>query len=387
MAASASMIKSVCEAGSTKLCIQEAKKPCPAEVYTALTNTLYACSRTEQLSGGLLNYVYRGLLAHPLENGRETVIVKHGEEAAAVNPAIKLETGRFDTEQVLLGALNGGHLSGDKTHIATKTPLLYHYDPQYRVLVFEDFGDNQRLLDLLVSRQLPLAEYATGFAVGGWLRSFHRWATVEETSNPDLASSVTMNGTMRERTAALKFRAILRNCDAFPHIIGDRRSRILDYAAAALQQDRGESGIIHGDFTPRNILVCTSASQTPALGFVDWETCHYGPRLHDLSHLIAHVSVAGRMNGDDTCNGMIRGVIDGYGYDSLSEDLAFHVAVLVGIGYFSWDYVLHGSGYTPELAEDMVRFAADLVINGREKNRSWFERTALGFMFDHVRVE
>ena len=136
-----------------------------------------------------------------------------------------------------------------------------------------------------------------------------------------------------------------------------------------------------------SILVCTSASQTPALGVVDWETCHYGPRLHDLGHFIAHVSVAGRMNGDDTCNGMVRGVIDGYGYDSLSEDLAFHVAVLVGISYFSWDYVLHGSNYTPELAEDAVRFAADLVINGREKNRSWFERTALGFMFDHVRVE
>ncbi|KAK1144282.1 hypothetical protein N8T08_005695 [Aspergillus melleus] len=386
MAAGASMTKSVCEERSTKLCIQEGKKPCPAEVYRVLTNTLYACSRTEQLSGGLMNYVYRGVLAHPLEDGRETIIVKHGEEAAAVNPAFKLNTGRFDTEQVLLGALNGGHLPGDKTSIAVKTPLLYHYDRQHRVLVIEDFRDNQRLLDLLVLRKLPLAEYATGFALGGWLRSFHRWATVEGTSNQG-ASSVAMNGTMRETMATTKFRAILRNCDAFPHIIGDRRSRILDYATAALQQDRGESGIIHGDFTPRNILVCTRASQIPALGVVDWETCHYGPRLHDLGHFIAHVSVAGRMNGDDTCNGMVRGVIDGYGYDSLSEDLAFHVAVLVGIGYFSWDYVLYGSSYTPELANDMVRFAADLVINGREKNRSWFERTALGFMFDHVRVE
>jgi hypothetical protein len=59
-----------------------------------LSETPYECSSLTRLSGGTANFVYRGILARPLQDGTKTIIVKHGEDFVASNIEFKLTTDR-----------------------------------------------------------------------------------------------------------------------------------------------------------------------------------------------------------------------------------------------------------------------------------------------------
>jgi hypothetical protein len=59
-----------------------------------LSETPYECSSLTRLSGGTANFVYRGILARPLQDGTKTIIVKHGEDFVASNREFKLTTDR-----------------------------------------------------------------------------------------------------------------------------------------------------------------------------------------------------------------------------------------------------------------------------------------------------
>lgn len=58
-----------------------------AEITTPFLNELsttpYACSTLTRLSGGTANFVYRGELRQPLDDGTTTVVLKHAEEFLA----------------------------------------------------------------------------------------------------------------------------------------------------------------------------------------------------------------------------------------------------------------------------------------------------------------
>lgn len=59
-----------------------------------LSSTEYACSSLEPLSGGNLNWVFRGRLKSPLPDGTEDVAIKRGEAFSLARPAFKLSTTR-----------------------------------------------------------------------------------------------------------------------------------------------------------------------------------------------------------------------------------------------------------------------------------------------------
>lgn len=59
-----------------------------------LSKTPYESSSLTRLSGGTANFVYRGVLARPLQDGTKTIIIKHGEEFVASNRDFKLTTDR-----------------------------------------------------------------------------------------------------------------------------------------------------------------------------------------------------------------------------------------------------------------------------------------------------
>lgn len=64
------------------------------KVQESLKDGPYACSSLEKLSGGTSNFVFRGYLRLPLEDGTATVVVKHTEPYVALNPAFKLASAR-----------------------------------------------------------------------------------------------------------------------------------------------------------------------------------------------------------------------------------------------------------------------------------------------------
>lgn len=60
------------------------------KVQESLQNTPFACSKLEKLSGGTANFVYRGNLKTKLDDGSETVVIKHTEGFSASNFNFKL---------------------------------------------------------------------------------------------------------------------------------------------------------------------------------------------------------------------------------------------------------------------------------------------------------
>jgi hypothetical protein len=64
------------------------------KVQESLRDTTYACTSLVKLSGGTANFVYRGMLETPLEDGSETIVIKHTEPYVASNPNVKITATR-----------------------------------------------------------------------------------------------------------------------------------------------------------------------------------------------------------------------------------------------------------------------------------------------------
>lgn len=64
------------------------------KVLRSLEGTRYAVGSLEPLSGGIANFMYRGDLLEPLEDGVTKVAIKHGEGFVATNSSFKLPLDR-----------------------------------------------------------------------------------------------------------------------------------------------------------------------------------------------------------------------------------------------------------------------------------------------------
>lgn len=64
-----------------------------------LALTPYACSSIEQVSGGFVNFTFRGFLSNPLPNGSSSVIIKHSKDFLGFIPGVQLQADRCVCEQ------------------------------------------------------------------------------------------------------------------------------------------------------------------------------------------------------------------------------------------------------------------------------------------------
>jgi hypothetical protein len=63
-------------------------------VQESLKDSPYVCTSLVKLSGGTANFVYRGTLATPLEDGASTIVIKHTEAYLASGGDFKLPIDR-----------------------------------------------------------------------------------------------------------------------------------------------------------------------------------------------------------------------------------------------------------------------------------------------------
>ena len=71
------------------------------KVQGSLEDTPYACTSLVKLSGGTANFVYRGILVTPLEDGSRTIVIKHTEPYVASNFNFKLTATRCVSSHIL----------------------------------------------------------------------------------------------------------------------------------------------------------------------------------------------------------------------------------------------------------------------------------------------
>ncbi|EAW08017.1 uncharacterized protein ACLA_027390 [Aspergillus clavatus NRRL 1] len=371
-----------------------------ALVSQEVSQTPYACSTLTQLSGGTANFVYRGILSRPLEDGTKTIIIKHGEAYAASNRDFKLPTERCVIEETILSALNnvpataaepentGTSTSTSTPRCTVRTPHLFHFNRATNTQILEDLPD---ALDLKTFMLAPAAAHRVphdlatviGRAVGKWLRAFHDW--VAEASQGALAQASEKNKLMRDLKFTVNYNNLVGQAGRFPALLAESQPvfrRVRDMAAAELGGTEGEGfGVIHGDFWSGNVLIPGTAldQQLDVPLFVtDWELCQYGPRALDLGQMIAELYELKHFKDIDAGIWIIEGLAEGYGV--IDEDMAFRTAIHVGVHLICWGSTVAGWG-TDEQIEEVVKIGRDLVVRGWEKDRAWFEGIWLRGLF------
>jgi hypothetical protein len=73
---------------------QEEKERFGLNIVHQLSQTPYACPSLKLLSGGTANFLFQGVLAQPLSDGAQTVVVKHSKEFVSANRNFQLDISR-----------------------------------------------------------------------------------------------------------------------------------------------------------------------------------------------------------------------------------------------------------------------------------------------------
>ncbi len=138
-------------------------------------------------------------------------------------------------------------------------PRLYLFDRDTNTQVLEDFPNAIDFKSLLVSPDavsslsLPVAT-SIGYALGVWLKSFHRWSSAP--SQRRLRAEIAGNEPMRQLKYATSYESLVKILENFPQVLEGRRpalEAVKDMAAdefkrPAIDGDDDSWGLIHGDF-------------------------------------------------------------------------------------------------------------------------------------------
>ncbi|KKP00485.1 hypothetical protein THAR02_07398 [Trichoderma harzianum] len=371
-----------------------------------LSGTVYACSSLSPLSSRPGNFVYRGVLLHPLcakdKAPVRTVIIKH-----------------YTT-----------YTSEDApNHMACRVdgPVVIFHPERHEasnIQVLEDFiyttGLKSMLLSAEASALLASSLEAIGFALGAWIRAFHMWAAAPEQAA--LRAQMWQNDLMRKTKYLFTYNAFLQVLELHPEILEDHREileKIQDtlskeYERPSTEEDN-DLGLIHGDFwsgkyvlPPKlhcilcqscwilwsngesiSILLPATPWQEPPLSgvpnklfIIDWEFAQFGHRSNDIGQLIGDLYERKLYGNVETVAPVMEGVMKGYG--KLSERMAFRVAMYVGVHLIGWYNRRPQKGpkvVPPHVILEGLTIGRDFIIKGWEKDREYFENSALAPLF------
>lgn len=196
------------------------------------------------------NFVYRGVLTHPINLG-------DGTTAKSVIIKCSVATTYQVFEEALLKSLiNLAPLSAAATTVV-KTPNVFVFDREANIQILEDLANTDGLKTVLLSPDVgtivPSPE-ALGLLLGSWLQAFHEWA-----SAPDQAivrSQMGQNDRMRKTKYEHTFAAIMRVLGEHPTLLHGYRDELQSVQEAVAKDferpttTEGDKywGLIHGDF-------------------------------------------------------------------------------------------------------------------------------------------
>jgi hypothetical protein len=230
-----------------------------------LAQTPYACSALTKLSGGTANFLYRGVLLKPVEEGTntkaaQTVVIKRSTKYAAINRDFPLDITRCVFEESMLHALAGFcyTITTPSGPSVITAPRLYMFDRDTYTQVHEDFPGTIDLTTILqsvnVDQILPGSiSRSVGYALGSWLRFFHKWTS--EPAQAVLRERVGPNKGMRKLKCLITYDSFIEILERHPETI-EGHKETLEAVKSAMKYEferpptEGDEirGIIHGDF-------------------------------------------------------------------------------------------------------------------------------------------
>lgn len=221
----------------------------------------------ERLTGGLMNEVWR-VPARPAP-----VIFKHAPPYIASAPDIPLDSNRIYIEANCLEALGPGGRLANLSTPAVRPPHLYARDDATHVLLMEDVGPAQSLLDGLLAGNVSLE---AGVQLGQFLATLH----TQTAFRTDLDEFV--NLPIQQTRLEVQYKSIGPTLKK----AGIRSAKAIGKAAEALGKRLLKPGtcLIMGDLWPASILLTKAG-----IRIIDWEFAHIGNPAQDAAHLSAHL--------------------------------------------------------------------------------------------------
>ncbi|KAL4968307.1 kinase-like domain-containing protein [Aspergillus stella-maris] len=360
--------------------------------------TPYACSSATELSGGLANSTYRGRLSQPLEDGTDSVIIKHGEERCAKLPEVELSTTRCRTEQALLKTVQHTPVAQvNHNGVAVQCPWVYHYVPQDNTQIVQDYPHESTLHQWLTTQSQShhgnennKNVSVLGEAVAIWLARFHSWSRDGIEGHVELADIVKSNTeSLGKDLAVAKMRKFEQQCE---------NDKVLRYAREILfPAPSGSDIMIHGDFSTRNILLRDCSSETTAaaentnapspgycLAIIDWEISCYASFTRDVANILSDLYMQIHFTEPEEAKATSRSqfFLNGFisAYPRLSEEV-YKTVAQVGENFF-YAHAYAPPGHTKDQVEELVRFGERLIVMGCKGDRASVEGTFLGCLLD-----
>jgi hypothetical protein len=257
----------------------------------------------EQLSGGLLNHVWR---AHGGAGSvPASVIVKRTPPHIASAPGVALDPRRFLIEARALAAFEVGGPLAEIAAGGTRPPRLLGIDEGRQTLIMEDVCQCPDL-EAWLRRPGTTSEQAQalGVALGQFIGRLHGMTA----QHPDLGKEFDNREIQRTRLE-LQYRAI----GSYARRAGITDADALGRRAVALGERLQQPGValIMGDLWPRSVMVSDAG-----LRVIDWELAHYGHPAQDVGHLAAHLWMQGHRalgkRGADVAGASLRGFLNAY---------------------------------------------------------------------------
>lgn len=125
-------------------------------------------------------------------------------------------------------------------------------------------------------------------------------------------------------------------------------------------------------------MLLTDAEMRITLFVIDWELSHVSSLAFDLGQMFAELFELKHFKDIDAGVWLIEAFMQGYG--EIDDDFAFRTAIHVGVHLICWGSRVQGWG-TKEQVEKVVEVGRDFVVKGWEKDRAFFEVTALKCLF------
>ncbi|KAL3423210.1 phosphotransferase [Phlyctema vagabunda] len=352
-------------------------------VQDSLEGTPYACTALKVLTGGTGNFVYRGTLATVLPSGEETIVIKHSEGYVALHPDFKLEISRCDFEQSILTSLETLPAAATAGFSIT-TPRLYYFDSSANTQVYSDLNSSVDLKTYCLAHGTSLkAERCTGLgrALGLWSKQFHAWGAAP--AQEGVRETIRGNTALRDLKYAINYAQVVATVPKFPEILASSKEIFEEVAKEVKERiDRDEGTLIHGDFWTGNILLPNTpfSVDQPQVNMyvIDWELVHLGSVAYDLGQIFAELFELKHFKGIEAGSQLIAAFMQGYG--RLEDDLAFKVAIHVGVHLIRWGSSVPGWG-TQEQVERVVEIGRDFFVQGWKKDKGSFNGTVLDCLF------
>jgi hypothetical protein len=114
---------------------------------------------------------------------------------------------------------------------------------------------------------------------------------------------------------------------------------------------------------------------------IDWENAQLGVPALDHGEVIGEMYLLSFFKKTEAGLWMVKGYAEGLGEQN--ESSAWRTALQIGVHLLAFGTLDRGWG-TPEQIQELARFGRDIVVNARDKNRSWFEKSELGCLVARI---